>query len=213
MPYPTYTLDPYAWVAVLSVKEHLNIKDTDLSQDNVVTRMLNASTAMIESFLDRKVLQRTFTEYYDGRGNDRMLLRQWPVVKPTELWDDPSGKFTDVNNKLATTDYDVEGEGDSAVGVVLLDGQRFGKGTRNIKVIYQGGYPLASLPWVLHEAALMHVEYLFDMRSDRRIGISTKGKNQESTTFLTDLPDVLKNMLRPYQRFEVPLAYTGVQNS
>ena len=213
MPYPTYTIDPYAWVPLLSLKEHLNIPEATLTQDNVLTRYINTSTAMIESFLDRKVIKRQFTEYYDGRGQDRMLLRQWPVAKPTELWDDPSSLFTDVNNKYALTEFEVDGEGDSAVGIILLGGQRFSKGSRSIKVIYEGGYTLATVPAQLFEAVLLHAEFLLDMRTDRRIGISTKGKNQESTTFLSDLPEVVKNMLRPYQRLEVPLAYTGVQNN
>lgn len=209
MTYPTYVLDTYALTTVGACKEHLNIKDTDTSQDNIITRMINSASEMIEIFLDRKVKQRSFTEYFDGRGNDRILLRQWPVVKPTEVWDDPGGLFTTPSNKLPTDQYDIEG--DPGIGIQLLNGRQFSKGSRNIKVIYQGGY--STIPYVIHEAAILFVEYMYDMRADRRIGVQTKGKNQESTTFLGDLPDFVKNMIEPYQRCEQPLGYIGVQNT
>lgn len=211
MAYPTFTIDPYALVPLTSVKEQLNIPELVLTSDNVLIRMINASTQMIETYLDRKVMQRTYTEYYDGRANDRILLRQWPIVKPTELWDDPSSVFTDVTNKIATADYATEGNSEP-VGVVLLGGLKFGKGTRNIKVIYQGGYASGSVPAILQEACILHVEFMYNVRSDKSLTVLSKGKNQETTSFLGDLPPFVKNMLAPYQRFETPLAYVGVQN-
>lgn len=204
-----FTIDPYALTSLADVKEHLNIPTLTTTSDNVLLRMINSGSEMIETFLDRKIRQRTFTEYYDGRGNDRILLRQWPVVKPTELWNDPSGLFTDAGNQIDASEY--ETEGDPAVGVVLLNGQKFSKATRSIKVVYQGGY--ATTPYVIAEAAILYVEFMFDMRGDRRIGISSKGKNQESTTFMGDLPEFVKNMLAPYQRLDGALAYQGVQNT
>lgn len=205
----SFTLDTYALTTLADVKEHLNVKPLDVSQDNILTRMINASSEMIETFLDRKILQRTYTEFYDGRGNDRMLLRQWPVVKPTQLWNDPSGLFTSPSDQYPVAEYETEGE--PAVGVILLSGQKFSKGNRNVKVVYQGGY--VTTPYVIAEACILCVEFSFDMRSDRRIGVQTKGKNQESTTFLGDLPEFVKNMLAPYQRLDGALAYQGVQNS
>lgn len=211
MAYPTFTLDAKALTALLSAKEHLNVKETDTTQDNVLTRMINASSQMIENYLDRKVLSRTYTEYQDGRKNDRILLANWPIITLTELWDDPSGEFTDVANKFDSTEYRFDGSGDVNTGVLLLGGAKFTSGIRNIKAVYDAGY--TSVPYIIQEACLLHVEYMFDMRSDRRIGVQTKGKNQESTTFLGDLPDFVKNMLTPYMRLEFPSASRGVENS
>lgn len=209
MAYPTYTLDTYALTTLGGVKEHLNILDADTTQNNVLTRMINSSTQMIENWLDRRVLRRQYTEYYDGRGNNRMLLANWPVEKPSELWDDTSSEFTDVSNKLATTEYQVDGDGPNPVGVVLI-GRRFSKGTRNIKVIYYAGW--TAVPAVIEEACILHVEFMFQMRSDRRIGTQTKGKNQENITYRSDVPEFVKEMLYPYQRIEVPLANNPVAN-
>jgi hypothetical protein len=204
-----FTIDSYALTTLADVKEHLNIPTATTTNDNILIRQINAASEMIETYIDRKVRQRSFTEYYDGRGNDRILLRQWPVTKPTELWDDSSGLFTDSSNQFQATEFEVEG--DPATGVILLGGRKFSKGTRNIKVVYQGGY--ATTPYIIAECCIWTVEFLYDMKSDRSIRVQSKGKNQETTTFLGDLPPVVKNMLEPYRRFEVPLAYVGVQNT
>ena len=208
MAYPVYTIDPYALTSVAAVKEHLNIPDANTTQDNIITRMVNSASQMIETYLDRKILRRQYTEYYDGRGNDRFLVREWPVEKPTELWLDSTSTFTDVTKKYDLDEYEVDGE--PAIGVTLLSGRRFAKGTRNIKVIYYAGYTVT--PAVIHEAAILFTEFMYDMKTDRRIGVSSKGKNAESTTFLGDLPDFVKNMLAPYQRMEFPSSHVGVQN-
>lgn len=209
MAYPTFTIDSNALAALGSVKEHLNIPEADVTQDNVLIRMINASSAMIEDYLDRKIKTRTYTEYYDGRGNDRMLLSHWPVTKPTELWDDIGSEFTDIGTRIALADYEVDGDGDNAIGIVL-NGLRFSKGTRNIKVIYDAGY--STVPYVIQESCILHVEFMYIMRQDRRIGTQTKGKNQENITYRGDLPDFVKQMVEPYRRMETPLAYKPVRN-
>lgn len=211
MAFPTFTIDPYALTTVLSAKEHLNIKEVDTSQDNVLTRMINSSSQMIENYLDRRVLSRSYTEYYDGRKNDRMLLSNWPIISVAELWDDSGSEFTDVANKFDASEFKIDGDGANATGIVLLSGLKFSSGVRNVKAVYTAGY--ATVPYIVQEACILHVEYMFDMRSDRRIGVQTKGKNQESTTFLGTLPQFVMDMLTPYMRMEFPLSNQGVQNS
>ena len=200
-------VDPYALTSLASVKSHLNISVT--TQDTTLERMINAASNKIEKFLDRKILKRAYTEYQDGRANDRIVLRQWPCDKPTELWDDISGKFTDSSNQLDTEEYVTEG--DPAIGVVLLGGLRFSRANKNIKIVYQAGYD--TVPYDIEEACILTVEFMYDMRADRRIGVSSKGKNGESTSFLSDLPDFVTDMLMPYQRCEFGIAPIAIQNS
>jgi hypothetical protein len=209
MAYPTFTLDSNSLTTLGTAKEHLNIPEADTTQDNILKRMINASSALIEEYIDRKILTRTYTEYYDGRGNDRMLLSNWPVTKPTELWDDSSSEFTDSSNLISLADYEVDGDGDTAIGIVLK-GLRFGKGTRNIKVIYVAGY--ATAPYIILESCLCHIEFMYTMRQDRRIGTQTKSKNEENITYRSQLPEFVQNMIDPYRRTEIPLAYRSVRN-
>lgn len=202
------TLDAFALTSLADVKNHLNIGPSITTQDAVLIRIINAASAQIESYIDRKVLKRAYNEFQDGRNNDRTITRQWPIEKPTQVWDDPSGLFTNATNQLAVSEYEVEG--DPAIGIVLIGGRRFSKSTRNVRIVYQAGFDV--VPYEISEACIWTVEFLYDMRSDRRIGVSSKGKNAESTTFLGDLPEVVKNMLLPYQRVEFALANVAVQN-
>ena len=200
-------VDPNALTTLEDVKQHLDIPVTNIDQDAILERMINAASQKIESFLDRRIKKRSWTEFQDGRRNDRIVLRQWPCEKPTELWNDPSSKFTDTDNQLDPADFELEG--DPAIGVVLI-GRRFSNGNRSIKIVYEAGYD--TIPFDLSEACIMTVEFMYDMRSSRRLGTSTKNKNSETISYLGDLPDFVLKMIEPYQRFDFGHASIAVQN-
>jgi hypothetical protein len=200
-------LDPYALTTLANVKSHLNI--TVATQDAKLERMINAASLKIEQFLDRKILKRSYTEYQDGRLNDRIVLRHWPCDKPTELWSDASGLFADSSNQIDANDFVLEG--DPAIGVVLLNGLVFPRSNKSIKIVYQAGYD--TVPYDIEEACILSVEFMYDMSADRRIGVKSKGKNGETTTFAGDLPIFVKDMLTPYQRYEFGISPIAIQNS
>ncbi len=207
------TPDPYALTDLAAAKEHLGIPATNVDFDDVVQRFINAATGKIETFCDRKFIRRSHIEYQDGFANDRILLAQWPADKPTELWIDPTGEFTDTQYQLAVDKYELDlsarGEG---IGVVLTGSCKlFPKGRRNIKAVYTAGYAdIASLPAEIEDACLWTVEFLYSMRNDRRIGVASKGKNQENSTFSGDLPEFVQKTLEAYKRTEWPTGSLAV---
>lgn len=204
-------VDTYALTSLAVVKEHLNIPALTTTFDSILERMINSSSLKIENYINRKVKKRAYTEYQDGRSNKRTLLKQWPADKPTEVWVDSSSEFTDVTNKLAATDYDLDQDSEGlGLGIVLLNGLYFSKGTRNVKIVYEAGY--ATIPYDLADACIWTVEYFYDMRSDRRIGTSSKGKNNENINYYPDLPEVIKDQLDKYRRVEFPSANVAVGN-
>lgn len=200
-------LDTYALTTLAKAREHLNVPiavvDTDL--DSIVERFINESTYLIEEFIDRKILTRSYTEYQDGRSNNRILLKQWPVTTLSEVWCDPSSLFTNTANQMAATDFRLVQESE----VVLICGY-FSKGTQNIKVVYEAGY--ATTPYPLEAACLWMVEWFYEMRNDRRIGSKSKAKSGESTTYLSDWPEWLKTLLMKYRRAEWSTANSPVLN-
>jgi hypothetical protein len=205
----TWTIDPYAITTVAHAKEHVGIPALNTDHDQIFTRLVNAATAKIESYLDRKVMKRSYTEFQDGRNNDRMLLRNWPADKPTELWVDSSSLFTDVTKKLDLSKFELELSSEGGIGIILLPGNKFARGRRNIKIIYEAGY--TNIPAWAEEAALWTVEFLYDMKGDRRVGVTSKGKNSETTNFRGELPEFVANMLDPYRRSEWPQATIAVE--
>jgi hypothetical protein len=204
------TLSPYALTSLETVKEHLGVPPATLTYDDLLKRLINASSARVEAHCDRFLKRRTgIVDYHDGIAGNRLLLNQWPAEIPTELWIDPTGEFTDVDYKLASGDYYLEtsakGEG---VGIVLAGGRSFPNGIRNIKILYDAGY--ATVPSDLEDACIWFVEYLYNMRNDRTVGLETKGKNQENTTYRGDIPPIVKEHLELYRRLEWGSAFRAV---
>jgi len=202
-------LSPYALCSLALAKEHLGIKPSNTDYDDIVTRTINAATDRFEKYTGRMLMRRTgLVEYQDGVAQNRLLLGQWPASKPTELWIDTGRKFDNVINKLSTDeyslDYSVGGEG---IGV-LLHSRLFPVGAGVIKLVYDAGY--VSAPAALEDACLWAVEFLYDMRGDKRIGVSQKGKNQENTTFYSDFPPTITNVLDAYKRADFFLGASSV---
>ena len=201
------TISPYALTTLETAKIHLGIPAANTDYDEIIKRYVNVATGKVESYCDRKFIARQYTEYQDGFANDRTLLDQWPASKPTELWIDPDSEFTDVTRKLELTQYELEhsarGEG---IGIVLTkDCRLFPRGRRNIKIVYTAGYAdLDELPDEIEDACLWTMEFLYDMRNDRRIGTSIKSKNQENITYYQDLPEFVQKTLDQYKRVEWP---------
>lgn len=197
-------ISAYALTTLANAKEHLGIPVITTTFDNLVTRFINEATSKIEIYCDRFLKQRTgIIEYQDGFAQNRLLLDQWPAVKPTELWIDCSGEFTDVTRKLATADYALDfsarGEG---IGVVLTNRCFFPNGIKNIKIKYDGGF--ATVPDDLEGACLWTLQFLYNMRGTEAVNIQTKGKNQENTTYRDNLPPLITDTLLAYKRFEWP---------
>lgn len=196
-------LSAYALTTLVNAKEHLGIPAPTATYDALITRFINEATGKIETFCDRKLKQRTgIIEFRDGFANDRILLDQWPATKPSQLWVDPTVLFTDTSYQLAATDYalDLSARGEG-IGVVLLKSM-FPRGVKNIKVVYDGGF--VTIPDELEGACLWTVQFLYNMRTDQSVGVETKGKNQENTTYRDDLPKYVQDTLLAYKRAEWP---------
>ena len=211
-----FTLDTHALTTLADAKEQLGIPTGVTTDDNVVTRIINSVTDQIEKYLDRKVLSRSFTEYQDGRRNNRILTGQWPVTSVAELWDDPASEFTDTTLQFAASDFALDGDtGDGATGIVLLrsgnaNNRQFIQGTRNIKIVYTAGY--TSTPYSILEAAMFGISFFYDKKNDKSTQIESKNKNTETTRFLSALPPFIIELLEPYRRAEWPQGNRPVIN-
>lgn len=195
-------IDPYALTSIAAAKSHLGIMPADTSQDSVLERFINSSSMKIENYINRKILKREYTEYQDGRGNDRILFRQWPAEMPTELWDDDS--------LIDPSEYQLEDSSDGGIGLILTDGMRFSRGNQNIKVIYEAGY--TTVPYDIEDACIFMVEFLYTAKQDRRVSVTSKSKNGESTQFRDDLPKYILDILDRYARVEFTLTSAPVGN-
>ena len=203
-----FTLDTYALTTLERARQQLKVPTAtvDVELDDIITRFINTATFNIEKWTDRKFLTRSHTEYKDGRRNNRILLKQWPVTAITSVYDDPASEFTD--GLIDAGDYAI----DDAVGVVLLNGRQFINGTRNVRVVYTAGYTDTTEIADLEDACLQLVTFYFDKRNDETVQVETKNKNNETTRYLQQIPKYIRDMIEPYKRFEVPGADVAVRN-
>lgn len=188
-----------------AVKDHLGIPPATTTFDARLTRFIDAASQAIENFLDRTVLTATYTEIQDGRASNRVILRNFPVTSVTSVYIDPDSEFTDPSTEVDSSDFRLEDE-----SLIVLLHRQFPRGTQNVRVIYDAGY--ATVPPVIENSCLFLVEWYYDLQNDLRVGNVSKGKNNETTKYLTEWPKWLKDQLMPYRRSEWPIANAPVEN-
>jgi hypothetical protein len=195
-------LNANALVSLATTKDHMEIPSANTSQDIRLERLINTASTMIENQCSRKLKQTTVTEYQDGRGSDRILLREYPASKPSALYIDNDWAWG-ADTLIDSTSYDILNDSE----VILASGLYFRSGRRNIKITYQAGF--STIPDDLVQAALMLVEYMYAATNDRRIGVSSKSKNGEQVYFKDGIPQFVLAMLEPYERCDFPLNVSG----
>ena len=219
-------LNANALTLLATAKDHLDISDT--SQDSRIERMINTASEFIARYCKRTLVTGTYTEYIDGRASNRLMLKEYPITggpvtntagdSTPQVWIDNSSVFG-ATSELDPDSYFIA-NGISLVRVggtnALSSGIIWPKGYRNIKVVYNAGLGTATagdLPSDLEQACLDYVMWLYDMRSDRRIGRNSKNKSGESVVFQSTLPPHIAELLEPYVKIELPVeAPVGVAN-
>ena len=75
---------PYDLTTLAAVKAWLSIANTN--SDALLAPTITAASRWVLSYLGRgSVLPATFNERYDGQGNKRLYLRNWPVISVSSL--------------------------------------------------------------------------------------------------------------------------------
>lgn len=205
-------LNSNALVTLSMAKTHLDIGNSDVSQDSKLEMLINMASDRIEQYLDRKLIYQQHTERIDGRASDRAILKHYPAEKPTQVYDDPGWDFLTAMDSGA---YEIENS-----GVLVLKSGKFQRANLNIKVIYNAGYKSVisggsgpTIPADIQYACLLFIEWMYQMRADRRIGIQGKGKQNENIRFSQGIPVEVLEILDPHRRLDAPLTSAPIGNS
>jgi uncharacterized phiE125 gp8 family phage protein len=189
-------LNANALVTLAQGKTYLKIPALDLTQDSMVEFFINASSDYIESETDRMLKSQSHTEYHDGKKSNILVLREFPVTAIASVKLDNTGKFSGSETLVDPENYTIGDEGNSLYYRGYLP-----SGYRNIQVIYTAG--LTTIPADLQNACLWAMTYYYQMRENRDIGRSAKGKGDESVSILQEMPPEVKNIVARYTRLEV----------
>lgn len=210
-------LNDNALVSRATTSLYLGITDgNDPIVDAETERLINTASEMIAKRCKRILYKTTHTQYLDGSRTNRIILKEWPITggpadgntKP-EVFLDVGSEFG-TGTELDTTDYYV----DQDIAIVRIKGS-FPKGTRNVKVVYEAGYgnhASDDFPSDLQNTCLELVSFLLNKKGDRRIGIETKSKLNESVTYELGIPAYIEALLEPYIRHDVVASNAPVSN-
>jgi hypothetical protein len=119
--------------------------------DLLLTRLIDEQSRFILSYLQRPTLfQYLFTDVYDGVGNDRQILRHWPVLSVTSVTSDyqtiaqyvipqvPSPTFPTYGTGWVLEPWD--GLPPGRPQAVSLRGYKFCRGLSNVQISYTAGF-------------------------------------------------------------------------
>lgn len=129
-----------ALTSLASVKAWLSVTSTN--DDTLLTNLINQLSSAIINYLARpSLVKTTYTELRSGVGNQRMVLRNWPVLSVSSLiigtQTIPSAAtFGQCGYTLATWDGSTSGNPQE----ITLNGYEFCRGNNNVQIIYKAGY-------------------------------------------------------------------------
>lgn len=193
---------------VAIVKDTIGIPVVDTTQDTKLDRIVSAASRRIMGFCDRRFIEETYTDVYNGRRSDTLLLKQFPVSSITSIHIDAESTFG-ASTLVDATEYKIL----HSSLAVMISGRRFDVGVANIQVIYTAGYLFANIPEDLQDCANRLVEYMYQMEEERRIGLLSKGKQGENTSYVLDIPEFIQTGLMPYKRPYEWGSNVSIQNS
>jgi len=151
------------------------IKEPGTGLDALISDLISRVSKQIKVYCERDILSTTYTEYYNGRGTNSLMLNQYPVTAITSINDDLDRNFT--SETLIDSDDIIfnSGTDKAKAGIVYLDGLNFSCGRNNIKVVYVAGY--ATIPADLEQACIrMVIAEMRDGAEGQMIRLSGTGE-------------------------------------
>ena len=215
---------------IRELKAQLEIDSGDTSEDKKLNFFVEIASSWIEELLNRPGLSyKSRTEFYNGTGTQRLLLRSRPVyttptiqvsVDESGYFGQPSGSF-DTNTALTYGDdfylqTDQE-DGTSRCGILIRNGTYWPKprvrqagllapflgiGFGVVKVVYSAGYFVDNLPPAIRFACNLLVA---KMRHLMPLGLELTSESYEerSMSWVGERKDYLlalvKPMIHPYR--------------
>jgi len=156
-------------VTLADVKAYLG-GDLQSNDDTVLSRLISAASVFFTTACAREILERTYTEVYDGKGSGRLFLRQTPVTGITLVAID--GVSVPPSPASSQPGWTLNGN------ILVLAGHWFRRGLGNVAVTYSAGY--AAPPADVAEAVMELVGMRY--RGKDRLGKVSESMGGIATT-------------------------------
>ncbi len=188
-----------------NVKEYLGLSGSD--DDTFIGNLIDRASEGIENYCRRKFTSTQHTEYYDGRGEPRLVLNQRPIISVTSVHDDldrafGGGALIDSSDYITRDDEGVI-EYLSSASTFPGTGACFYDGQLNVKVVYTAGY--ATIPTDVEQACIMLCALLYTRGKQQADGITSESHGGAySVTYAgMAMTGEIKELLAPYREVKV----------
>ena len=177
------------------VKSYLGL--TGETYDDVIDLLIPAASEAIEKFCRRRFASADYTEYHDGVGRDRLVLKHRPASTVSGIWDDLDREFPN-DTKLGADDFVL----DSDRSLVILRTGTFTDGVRNVKVTYTAGY--SETPDDVAHACIMLAAAWFHRGREAADGLDGRSVAEMSQRFASEtMPGAVRQILLSYREHVV----------
>lgn len=176
-----------AFATIDQLKEYLG--DLSDKSDVLLTRIVDAATAAIQSYCGRDFTSASYVEYYDGSGTNTLILNQYPIITLTSLLEGGSA-LTTGQDASASPDVLFYPETGRLVRpwFIFLPYRNWYKAT------YTAGY--ATVPADIIQATLDLSAII--LREKDRVGLTQKTAGTQTVTYSRKLPDHIREMIDGY---------------
>lgn len=205
------------------LKTILEIAPGDTSEDAKLMLFISYATSIIEEFLNRPGLfLKERTEYYNGTGTAKLLLRSRPVLTTPTIqcwvstggyWGQGDDAFPDNTELVYGSDFVLQidtDDGKSRSGLLWTLRQVWpkpnlrqvgwltpyvGQNRGSIKIVYTAGYTVQDLPGAIREACNLLVMRLYQAAPYGAL-LTSESYEERSVSYLLPRDDLL-SLVRP----------------
>lgn len=158
-------VNEYSLITLDEVKKFIGMEGGTSDTDDLLEDLINRVSALFESYIDRSILVRDYTEYSDGKGLSVLFPHQYPVTTISGIWDDYDWEWND-DDLIDSDNYRIVEDSYIVFKTVTLSNY-----SQNIKIIYTAGY--TTTPLDLVQSCITEVSRMY------------KNKNQVDVTAIT----------------------------
>ena len=175
-----------------TIKKFLTKQEIEGLQAQTFELITELISGAIEERLNRTILETTFTETYDGTGDNELLLYNYPVTEVTSVVDG------DGVTLVQGTDFLLYARIPS---LKMIDGIWINEDAY-YTVTYKAGYALADIPKSLIMAACMWFAEVFNQAKSDAFGVVSDIKfGDQVISYVSDGPSAaVEKLLKPFKR-------------
>ena len=177
----------------------------DYSKDRQLERMINSASDIISKYCNRRFIADTYSEFYRGLGQQKLVLRYFPVNKITSVKVASSSLTAGVDYVTADSTYLEKGylvkeNGWTTYGYETGLVPELTAPVDNIEVVYSAGYTLSTLPFAIEDAALNLVASSYNGEDFGNYGLTSLKQGNVSYSWKDNISSSVLASLDAFKR-------------